>query len=218
MIKLDFSKIAYNIENIPEEESVVHRFSDLASQAHIFDRSDDLPSGVDADKVLRYLIYMFAPGTPVREAYPDINQRKRYTLNKLNIVVDENDTTDEGYVQLCLMNAEWAVDRYIAFTRLQCSEDYSIMSTADIRIAALQRALLTQPVDRSNDDKNFQEGLERWRQTLVSARTRIMNEESSVMLQKSITFSVRAENLGIQPEHYSRVWREKKEIFPEIIP
>jgi len=24
--------------------------------------------------------------------------------------------------------------------------------------------------------------------------------------------------LGIQPEHYSRIWREKKEIFPEVIP
>ena len=217
MIKLDFSKIAYNLEGIPEGENVIEKFSDLASQAHIFDRTDDLPEGVDADKVVRYLIYMFAPGTPVKEAYPDINQRKRYTLNKLNIKVDDTDDGD-GYAQLCLMNAEWAVERYIAFTRLQCSEDYSIMSTADIRIAALQRALLTQPVDRSNDDKNFQEGLERWRQTLVDARTRIMNEEVSITLQKAITFSVRAENLGIQPEHYARIWREKKEIFPEVIP
>lgn len=217
MIKLDFSKIAYNIENVPEGQPVVYGFSDLASQSHIFDRSDDLPEGVDADKVMRYLIYMFAPGTPVRDAYPDINQRKKYTLNKLNIVIDESDT-GEGYVELCLMNSEWAVDRYIAFTRLQCSEDYSIMSTADIRIAALQRALLTQPVDRSGDDKNFQEGLEKWRQTLVAARMRIMNDETSITLQKAITFSVRSENLGIQPEHYTRVWREKKEIYPEIIP
>jgi hypothetical protein len=45
-----------------------------------------------------------------------------------------------------------------------------------------------------------------------------MNDETSITLQKAITFSVRAENLGIQPEHYSRIWREKKEIFPEIIP
>ena len=45
-----------------------------------------------------------------------------------------------------------------------------------------------------------------------------MNDEVSITLQKAITFSVRAENLGIQPEHYARVWREKKEIFPDIIP
>lgn len=217
MIKLDFSKISYNIEGVPEDESVIYKFSDLASQAHIFDRSDDLPDGVHPDKVVRYLIYMFAPGTPVKDAYPDINQRKRYTLNKLNIQLDEYEQ-ENGYAQLCMMNVDWAVDRYIAFTRLQCSEDYSIMSTADIRIAALQRALLTQPVDRSNDDKNFQVGLESWRKTLVDARTRIMNDETSITLQKAITFSVRAENLGIQPEHYARVWREKKEIFPDIIP
>jgi hypothetical protein len=217
MIKLDFSKISYNIEGIPDDEAVAYRFSDLASQAHILDRSDDLPEGVSADKVVRYLIYMFAPGTPVKDAYPDINQRKRYTLNKLNIMVDDTDSED-GYAQLCMMNVDWAVERYITFTRLQCSEDYSIMCTADIRIAALQRALLTQPVDRSNDDKNFQAGLESWRQTLVDARSRIMNDEVSITLQKAITFSVRAENLGIQPEHYARVWREKKEIFPDIIP
>ena len=60
MIKLDFSKISYNIEGIPDDESVIYRFSDLANQAHILDRSDDLPEGVSADKVVRYLIYMFA--------------------------------------------------------------------------------------------------------------------------------------------------------------
>lgn len=214
MIKLDFSKIAYNIENVPEDDDVIDRFPDLGLKGDVFMREDDLPSGVTADKVLRYLIYMFAPGTPVRDAFPDINQRKKYTLNKLNIDLD----IDEGYTELCMMNAAWAVERFIVFTRLQCSEDYGIMETGLQRSAALQTALLTQSIDKSNDDKNFQEGLERWRDTVVRARERIMQDETSLVLQKGITFSASTASLGIQPEEYTRVWREKREIFPEIVP
>ena len=80
---LDYSKIVYNIEVIPMGERVINYFDDLLTQAHILDREDDLPKGVDADIVLRYLIYMFAPQTPVKSAFPDILMRKKnYLTNR----------------------------------------------------------------------------------------------------------------------------------------
>lgn len=217
MIKLDYSRIAHNIDNIPDSEKVIDHFSDLSSQAHVLDREDDLPDGVEADKVLRYLILMFSPNTPVRDAYPDINQRKKYCLLKLNLLSGD-DAASDGYSQMCMMNEEWIIERFITFTRLFCSEDYTIMATAEARIEAMQRSLMTLDSSKSQDDKNYQEGLERWRKTLVDARNRIMNDESSIVLQRSITFSVRSESLGLEPESWSRVWREKKDIFTEVIP
>src|SRR5690606_12903526 len=177
---------------------------------HIFAREDDLPEGVDADKVMRYLIYMFAPNTPLRAYFPDIHNRKRYVLKRLGISADEDVPTD-GYGQMCLMNQPWIIERFIAFTRLHCSEDYAIMATAELRINALMRKLMEAEIDKSSDDTNYQKGLESWRATIAECRKRIMQDESSIALQRSITFSVKAETLGLKPEEYSRVWREHKD-------
>lgn len=213
-MKLDFSKIAYNIEDIPEHEDVLDRFSDLALQSHVFGRSDDLPDGVSADKVLRYIIYMFSPGTPVTSAFADIDKRKKYVLFKLNIDLEEM----PYYAGMCLMNEPWAVDRYIAFMQMQCSEDFGVFSSALIMMTNIQREMLVTKFDKTTDFKNLQGGLESWRDTAVSARERLMHDESSLVLQKAITFSATASGLGIQPEEYTRVWRDKKEIFPDVVP
>lgn len=216
-MKFDFSVTPYNIEAIPDGDSVVAHFSDLQLLAHVFAREDDLPEGVDPDKVMRYLIYMFSPNTPLRAYFPDINNRKRYVLQRLNISADEGVETD-GYGQMCLMNKPWIIERFIAFTRLHCSEDYAIMATAELRIHALMKKLMEAEIDKSNDDTNYQKGLESWRATINECRKRIMHDESSLALQRSITFSVKAESLDLKPEEYSRIWREKKDIFEGIIP
>lgn len=216
-MKLSYDKIAYNIENIPETEKCIEHFPDLMTQAHVFE-ADDVPEGVSTDKVLRYLIYMFAPHTPVRDAFPSIDKRKKYVLNKLNILGDEENEINEGYSDMCLMKSSWIILRFLAFTRLQKSEDYGIMATAELRMAELQKALLTVGIDKSTDDTNYQKGLEGWRVQMVAARDRIMAGESSLVLQQSITFSVRADTLGISIEEVARVFREKGEVFNEIIP
>lgn len=212
---LDYSKIAYNIEVIPIGEKVILHFGDLMSQAHIFDRDSDLPEGVDGDLVLRYLIYMFAPNTPVRQSFPDILMRKNYVLKKLGIQAEEK----SGYSEMCLMSEQWILDRFIAFTRIQCSEDYGILATAEILMARTQETIVsTKDLGKAGDLDKYRKDLQGWREMLVEARARIMQEETSIVLQKAIMFSVKSETLGIQPEEYSRVFREKKEVFPDIIP
>jgi len=163
------------------------------------------------------LIYMFDEKTPVKEAYPDINQRKRFVLNKINVQADE-DIVGDGYGQMCLMNQPWIIERFIAFTRLTGSEDYGILETALTRIAAMQKGLLLLDVSKATDDKNYQEGLERWRETATRARERIMQDEQSLALQRSLTFIVSSQSLGIRPEEYTREWRNRKDIFSDIVP
>lgn len=214
MLKLDFSSIAYNIEGIPEDKDVIEVFPDLMARAEIFE-DDDVPEGVSKDKTLRYLIYMHSPFSPVVSTFPDINQRRKWTVNKLGIEEKNGETPYKG---LILMEEPWAISRFIAFTELQCSEDYAIIETCRYRMAALQREMLTKGIEKSNDDSNYQKALEGYRQMIVDARKRIMNAEDSVKLEKSITFSLTQKMLDIQPEVYTRIWRDKKEIFPEIIP
>lgn len=219
MITLDYSKMAYPIEDVPMGKSVVEKFSDLSTQADVFMREDDLPEGVDGDIVMRYLIYMFSPNSPVVAAFPDIQKRKQFVLNKLGVTAnesEENGNVPDGYGEMCLMKSEWIIDRFIAFSSLHASEDYSIANMAAIQIQAMQRGLMTTPITRATDYKAYSDGLENWRKTLVEARQRIMQDENSITLQRAVTFTIRSQALGIQPEIYARIWREKREIFPEV--
>lgn len=216
MLVLDYSRIAYPIEGIPDDEQVIEKFPDLLSKADVFCR-DDVPEGVDTDKVLRYLIYMYAPGTPLDEI-PDIPARKNYVLKKLGIMEGDDEDVLSGYGEMCAINKPWIVERFITFTSFHCSIDYGIMHTAMIRVQTIQKALLTAEIDKSTDDSNYQKGLEGWRVKYEEARERITKGEQSVILQRAMNFMISAKTLGISPEEFSRVWREKKEIFPEVIP
>lgn len=208
---LDYSSTAYQIEGVPLNKKCIERFSDLMTQAHIFD-ADDAPDGIDNDKVLRYLIYMFSPGTPLITAIPDIDNRKRYVLGKLEL----NDQS--AYASMCDMTEPWIIERFIAFTRLLQSEDYSIMASAEVMMSKISKELLAVESSKAGDYGKYREDLEKWRLTLVQARERILKEESSIRAQRAVTFSVKAQNMGISPEEVARVFREKKEVFAHVIP
>lgn len=212
-MKLDYSRIAYNIESIPEGEKCIEHFPDLMTQAHIFE-ADDLPEDVDSDKVLRYLIYAFAPGTPLRNAIPHLDKRRKFILGKLNLLAE----AQGGYGEMCLINKPWIIERFIAFTRLQQSEDYAILSSAEVMIDKIQRKLLDVDIDKAGDSVKYNNDLEAWRKTFSEARERIMNEEKSVELARGITFSVKAESLGLSPEETAKVWRATGKIFEDVIP
>ena len=213
-----FESMFYYIEDIPEGENVVERFADLSSLADVFLRTDDLPEGVDADKVMRYLIYMFSPNTPLRREIPDFNSRKKFVLKKINVDTDEHGNVSEGYALMCAMNEDWIVDRFIKFTKLFRSVEYEKLAVADARKAQLTHFILTSKVDKSSDDANIQKGLKGWEDDIRSALEEILQGEKSKAIVEKISFSIKMDNLGIRPEEYTRFYKDNKYLFNEIIP
>jgi hypothetical protein len=73
---MDFSRMKYRVDTLPETQRCIDVFPDLGDFAHIFDNESDLPLDdngkalVDNDKALRYLIYMYAPNSPCPFKYP----------------------------------------------------------------------------------------------------------------------------------------------------
>lgn len=213
-----FESMFYYIEDVPEGESVVEKFPDLSSRADVFMREDDLPDGVSGDKVMRYLIYMFSPNTPIRKEIPDFNSRKKFVLNKINLDVDQYGKISEGYSAMCAMSEEWIVRRFITFTKFFRTVAYEKLALADARKAQLAEFILTSKVDKSSDDANIQKGLKGWEDDIKSALDEILQGEKSKSVEEAVLFSIRMDNLGIRPEEYTRFYRDNKYLFPEIIP
>jgi len=215
---MNYGPMAYYIEDVPEGESVVEKFPDLLAKADVFCREDDLPEGVDGDKVMRYLIYMFSPNTPLRIDIPDMNIRKNFALNKLNIEADELGEIPSGYSEMCMMNSEWIINRFMTFTRFFRSIAYEKLAIAEVRNFQLATYMLTSKIDKSSDDKNFQQGRKGWYEDIKESLAEIMDGESSKRLEEEIVFKVKMESLGIRPEEFTRFYKDNKMVFPDIIP
>jgi len=212
----DFSRAVYNIEGIPADQDCINQFPDLLSLAHIFMREDDLPEGVSPDKVLRYLIYMFGPGNPIRDLFVgNIERRKQWTLNKLNIEIAEGET--EGYAEMCAMNKPWIADRFIAFCHFFKSADYAMIATADIRMAKYQKMILLADINKAQDEGYYVANLEKWRNAIDKSVANILDGETSKRLEESVVYTIKTDSLGIMPEEFTRAWRDG-ELFNEIIP
>lgn len=208
----------YFIENVPDDQNVIERFPDLLAQAHVFMNESDLPSDVSADKVMRYLIYMYDPNTPLRREIPDIKKRKQFALTKLNIVKAGDIEVPEGYSEMCGMNKDWIVTRFIAFTKFFKSMAYEKLLVAEERYAQMNNLILTSVIDKATDDKNLQTGRKAWYDDIKEALQEIMDGETSKRLEESIVFTVKMESMGLRPEEYSREYRETGNLFSDIIP
>lgn len=215
---MEYEKMQYFIENIPDNENVIEKFPDLLAQAHVFMGDSDLPQGVSADKVMRYLIYMYDPNTPLRREIPDIKKRKQFALTKLNIVKAGDVEVPDGYSEMCGMNKDWIVTRFIAFTKFFKSMAYEKLLVAEERYAQMNNLILTSVIDKSSDDKNLQAGRKAWYDDIKEALTEIMDGEVSKRLEESIVFTVKMESMGLRPEEYSREYRETGNLFSDIIP
>ncbi len=215
---MEYEKMQYYIEDVPDNENVIEKFPDLVSKAETFMMESDLPKDVSADKVMRYLIYMYDPNTPLRNEIPDIKKRKQFALTKLNIVKAGDVEVPEGYSEMCGMNKEWIVTRFIAFTKFFKSMAYEKLLVAEERYAQMNNLILTSVIDKATDDKNLQTGRKAWYEDIKEALQEIMDGETSKRLEENIVFTVKMESIGLRPEEYSREYREKGELFKGIIP
>lgn len=214
---IDYSRMSYPIEGMPDTERIVERFPDLTALSHVFD-NDDVPDGVDNDKVLRYLIYMFAPGTPLRTEIPDFKMRKQFVLRKINIEANEDGQVADGYGEMCLMRQDWIIDRFIAFTRLFRITAYEKLAFAEVRNSQLAKAILKSEIDKATDDKNFQAGRAGWYKDIDDALKEIMDGETSRRAEEKITYRVKMDNLGLRPEEFTREYKDTGTVFKDIIP
>lgn len=213
----DFSSLVYNIEGIPEDQNCIEKFADLMTLSHIFMNESDLPEGVSADKVLRYLIYMFDPGTPIRAVFVgNIERRKQWVLNKINIQLE--DGVESGYSEMCAMNKTWIANRFIAFTHFFRSADEAIIATAEIRMAMYQKMILTAKIDKATDEGHFVTNLGKWRDAMDLAVQRIMDGEQSKRLQEELVYSIKTNSLGITNEEFAKTWLESGTLYEEVTP
>lgn len=207
--ELDYSRIRWNIEDIPEHENVIEKFKDLMACGHVFMDEDNLPQDVNPDKVLRFLILMYSPNTPIRDI-PDQRRRKQYVLNKLNLIDGESVST--GYKQMCEMQEPWIVSRFLTFTRLFSNLEYRSIAVCEERMTKLEEFMMTSSIDKATDDTNLSKGRAALRAEIQESINTITQHENSQLAKEMVMFSVVQQNMGLSPEDAVYLFSQDK--FP----
>lgn len=216
---MDFTRMKYRVDILPETTKCVDAFPDIGDLAHIFDNDEDLPEDVDPDKVVRYLIYMYAPNTPLTLQIPDINKRKAWALKAVNIDADEGGFVSEGYNQLCMLSEEWAAMRFVHFCLLHDSGNLLVAHTNyEVMVKVANRLVLSSAMEKAADLKNLREELTRAQSAYETALSNILQQEANQMNSQYLRYSIQNQTAGVRPEEYIPIYASRKKVFPNIIP
>jgi hypothetical protein len=224
---MDFSRMKYRVDLLPETTKCIDAYPDLGDFAQVFDNEMDLPHGsageplVDNDKILRYLIFMYSPNTPLRLQYPSPIKRKQQALKLANIEAEDEDTgeVNDGWKALCMLSEDWAISRFVTFCMIQDTGYVLIANTnSEVMQKVAERLLKDAGTEKANDLKNLREELTKAQSAYQEALENILQQESSAKNLEMLKFTINSQNSGIRMEDAIKTFSERKQLFPDIIP
>jgi hypothetical protein len=212
----NYGNIRYPFHRLDESESVVNSFPDLnavpifhaTSHPFIVTEEDDRGKpvrrtinvdlgGLDNEFVMRYIILMYSAGSPAIEKYPQIGKRKTWVLDELGVQTDQFNKYDNKYLDLLLNQNRLILRKLSTFLTLQQPADWAIMlkSQEDLQ-EVLGTPMPEDPLKQSHRVKT----VELLRQAISESRTRILDGETSRLIESDIDEFMAYTSLGIRPE------------------
>ncbi len=116
---MDFSKLKFRIDLIPQEELIFTRYPEIADiLVEYLEKLEETPIG--ADKAARYIIYTYSKTSPlVDKMLEEVNHRKLKAFQLAGVVLNEDEVVDQ-FVQDVLKNenktVNYAIIQYLKFT------------------------------------------------------------------------------------------------------
>jgi hypothetical protein len=213
---MEYTRLKYRIDQVGEGESVIMRFDDLRKYAPIFAHQGDMPTGLDPEFVMRYIILMYSPGTPAVEI-PELNKRKAWVLGQLNVRPDANKNLPD-YVNGLLGNRyRSVVEKIVLFLRINRNMDWAILVAAEQKQSDLIAQMFA-PKDDVREEKTLQEAIQLNKTLYEQHLEKFLDGEKSKELSEGVTQYLAEENLGIDPESYIKDYTEKGYVFKGVIP
>jgi hypothetical protein len=207
--KLDFDKMTYKIYG---NKKTVKDFADFAPYVGEFLR-DDLPHGLDADMVFRYLCYMYDPNSPGINQYPDLKRRKAWAMQMFNIEPPYNETIDA----MLRWSLKPVNKRAVLFMLVVGGEKYAMWQ----HLLEKQQQLMEAEINFDDKDAVMAENtkieiIKKVNKELIEAKTAFLNGEKSMELEKELMNFTLKDSLGLRPEEYIRNFEREGHPFPEM--
>ena len=207
-MKEDYKNLRYNFSKLKVGESVLDAFQEL-SEVPIFHETKGLPEGLDNEFVMRYVILMYANGSPAVDKFPNIGKRKTWVMKELGVKQKDNNEFDDVYQDLLLNKNTLILQKKAAFMMLQSPSDWQIWMNASEQLYNM----LQTPVP--SDDKAAKERvllINELNAQIETHREKVLRFETSVIMEDALTKFMAVTTLGLRPEE--RVMLNIKPVIP----
>lgn len=212
---MDFSKMKYRVDLLPQEKSIFDVYTDLKKYDML---TTELGLGaLKNETVIRYLILLFGVGSPFVEEYPELTQRKAAILRYLGIEPNERKELPEGVEEMASYKNPYILTKAVMILRLSKSADWQIARACEEKMSQLLSKMLVE-MDDVNEERQLQEAIEKNRMQLEKTVSRLTEQENSRLLQDGIMSFLADESLRIRPEEYMDDYAIHNTVFPNIIP
>jgi hypothetical protein len=202
-----------------ESEEVIYKFPDLLQYKNVF-LANDL-SGLDADFVLRYLIYLFDVGSPAKNI-PDLKRRKAFVMTLLGRNIEQLTDAEQNMMRWKNTGVN---KRAVLFLLITGGEQYLVWKREEEKLMQLSEKPINLDFEDLNDKKKaaetekiYAELIKTCLATMQTARDNFLRGEAEKMLTEELTSFTISDSLGLRPEEYIRVFEEKGDVFTDIDP
>ena len=192
----DYKNLQYQFHKLKAGESVLTAYQDLA-EIPIFHEEKGLPQGISNEFVMRYIILMYANGSPAIEKFHHIGKRKTWVMKELGVEADNGNKFPPLYDDLLLNKNALVLQKKAAFLTLQKPSDWQIWMNASEQLYYL----LSTPTP--NDDKAATERVKLVNELnaqINKHREAILEHETSVLVESALTTFMAVTTLGLRPE------------------
>lgn len=214
---MDFSKLRYRVDQIPDNKSVVMQYPELGRLSHIFSEQGDMPIALTPDFVMRYIILMYAPGSPFVTDFSELKTRKAKVLGFLNVKIGSKDELPAHYNGLVGFKYAEVIRKTVLFLRLCKNHEWALLRAAEEKQFMLLESMFTKFED-VQDEKRLQDAIMANKKLLDDLKVSLLEREKAVELDEGVSHYLAEENLGIDPETYIVQYGESGTVFPSIVP
>lgn len=200
----EFDKMMFNVNRIPHNRSIIKAFS-LMSKVPEFKKP--ISGGLEKNRVLRYIAFMYDKNSPFRRRFPDIMKRKIECAMHAGYKLEEGGIFSVSVEDMILGKNNAVNCIMVAFVRLHRNVKYSYLVSIEESFFFLMEEIARGEMKNLARLKEIQEEIEN---TILE----MLNEDDNPAAKEAIFKYIEEERLNLRPEDIARKARKKENARP----
>jgi len=159
-------------------------------------------NGLDNEVVMRYIIMMYALGSPYIDNYPKIGKRKTKVMETLSIFPNDENKYEKNVSDMLANKNRLILKKIAAFLTLQCSSDWAILLKSQ---EELEEVLSMKLPDDATKQVARQKVIEEIRLQIENCKKRMLENDKSLQLEREVNEFVAYATLGLRAEERAMI-------------
>jgi recombinational DNA repair ATPase RecF len=195
-MKANYDNIKYPFHTLPNGTSVLDAFADLG-QIPIFHEKEGLPTGVDNEFVMRYIILMYSNGSPAVRNFPAIGKRKTFVMNELGVLPNDKKEYPDGYNEILQNRNGLVLQKIAAFLMLQSPASWDTWLRAEEQLYSINVTQFPTDPKEANERIELVNALNK---QIDEHKKKVLEYEQSLQVESATEYFMAISTLGLRPE------------------